>query len=88
MLNGADAIVFTGGVGQYGKEVRAAICANLDYAGIVLDPEKNKAQKGSAEGRIDAAGSRVAIWVLPTNEELIVAKQTVEVLAKNKAEKK
>jgi len=82
VLNGADALVFTGGVGQYGKEVRAAICANLDYAGIVLDPEKNKAQKGSAEGRVDAANSRVAIWVLPTNEELIVARQTVDVLAK------
>lgn len=80
-LNGADAIVFTGGIGQHGKAIRAKICADLDYAGIVLDPAKNEAAKGSAETRVDAAGSRTQIWVLPTNEELVVARQTVAALA-------
>jgi acetate kinase len=79
-LNGADALVFTGGIGQNGKAIRAAICANLDFAGIQLDPAKNQSAKGSEESRIDAAGSRVQVWVLPTNEELIVARQTVAAL--------
>jgi acetate kinase len=82
VLNGADAIVFTGGIGQYGKPVRTAICKDLDYAGIKIDPEKNLAAKGSQETRIDAAGSKVQVWVLPTNEELIVARQTMDALGK------
>jgi len=79
-LGGADALVFTGGVGQFGKAIRAAICKNLDFAGIKLDTEKNMAAKGNEETRIFAAGSTTQIWVLPTNEELIVARQTMEVL--------
>ncbi len=86
VLNGADAIVFTGGIGQNGKAIRAAICANLDFAGIKLDATKNQNAKGSAETRIDAdvpsstPGSKTQIWVLPTNEELIVARQTIDAL--------
>lgn len=79
-LGGADAIVFTGGIGQNGKAIRAAICKDLDFAGIRIDHEKNLAAKGSEETRIFAAGSTTQIWVLPTNEELIVARQTMEVL--------
>lgn len=82
VLNGADAIVFTGGVGQHGKAIRAAILANLDYAGVVLDTQKNQTQSGNAEGRVDAPGSKTQLWVMPTNEELIVARQTVAVLKK------
>lgn len=81
-MNGADALVFTGGIGQNEKAIRAAVCANMDFAGIVLDPAKNEATKGSQETRIDA-GKGVAVWVLPTNEELIVARQTVAVLNGN-----
>jgi acetate kinase len=81
VLNGADAIVFTGGVGQFGKAIRAAICDDLDYAGVVLNPEKNLAASGKDESRVEAAASRTAIWIVPTNEELIVARQTVGVLA-------
>ncbi len=83
VLNGADAIVFTGGIGQHGKTVRKEICAAMDYAGVALDPRKNDAARGDAESRIDADGSKVQLWVLPTNEELIVARQTVEVLSTN-----
>lgn len=79
ILNGADVIVFTGGIGQYGKAIRAAICRDMDYAGIVLDETKNQNAGGKDDARIDKG--RVAIWVIPTNEELIVARQTVEALA-------
>ncbi|MEI7766894.1 MAG: acetate/propionate family kinase [Phycisphaerae bacterium] len=78
-LNGADAITFTGGIGQHAQRVRAAILSNLEFAGIRMDAGKNQTAKG--ECRIDAADSRVQIWVLPTDEELIVARQTFGVLA-------
>lgn len=77
-LGGADAIVFTGGIGENGKEVRAAVCANLSELGIELDAAKNDAAKG--ESAIQADGSRTQIWVIPTNEELIVARQTKQLL--------
>src|SRR5262249_31051869 len=73
LLGGADAIVFTGGIGENSVAMRHVICRDLQRFGIVLDPEKNKAAKG--EARIDAEGSRVQLWTMPTNEELIVARQ-------------
>ncbi len=81
VLNGADAICFTGGIGQNQPRIRAEAMAELDFAGIRLDTEKNASAGGKAESRIDADDSRTAIWVLPTNEELIVGRQTVEVLS-------
>jgi acetate kinase len=80
LLNGADAIVFTGGIGENSPRMRTAICANLDWFGIRLDPQKNQSAKG--EARIDAAGSRVQLWIMPTNEELIVARQSRDCLAR------
>jgi acetate kinase len=79
VLGGADAIVFTGGIGENSPTMRAAICANLDWFGIGLDPALNA--RGEAESRIDALGSRVQLWIMPTNEELIVARQAKELLA-------
>ncbi|WP_432800250.1 acetate/propionate family kinase [Poriferisphaera sp. WC338] len=81
-LGGMDAITFTGGIGQHGKQIRAAILKDLGFAGIVMDDVKNKAADGNDENRIDHADSAVRIWVLPTNEELMVARQTVAVLQK------
>ncbi len=81
VLNGADAIVFTGGIGQFGKEIRRNTLANFDYAGISLDLAKNNAARGQEETRIDNGQGRTQVWVLPTNEELIVARQTLDVLA-------
>jgi acetate kinase len=78
LLNGADAIVFTGGIGENSATMRAAICSNLDWFGIVLDAAKNQTAKG--EARIDAAGSRVQLWIMPTNEELVVARQSRDCL--------
>jgi acetate kinase len=77
-LGGADVIVMTGGIGENGVGVRAAICRDLDELGITIDPEANAAARG--EARISAAHSRTQIWVVPTNEELIVARQARELL--------
>lgn len=77
-LGGVDAIVFAGGIGENGVATRAAVCQDLAELGIALDPHANAAVAG--EARIDAAESRVQIWVVPTNEELIVARQTKELL--------
>jgi acetate kinase len=80
VLNGADAITFTGGIGQNGSAIRAAILEGMEWAGVRLDPEKNKMTRGNIEGRLDDGQGRVQIWMLPTNEELIVARQTVATL--------
>lgn len=77
-LGGADAIIFTGGIGENSATVRAAVCRNLEQLGIALDEAKNGAVRG--EARIDAAASRVQLWIMPTNEELVVARQTKQLL--------
>ena len=78
-LNGADALVFTAGIGENRVELRAAICADFDQLGIILDPQKN-ATTAAQEATISAANSRVKIMVIPTNEELMVARETKRLL--------
>jgi acetate kinase len=77
-LGGADVIVFTGGIGENRPELRAAVCRDLGELGIVLDPAANAAAEGEAP--LHAAESRVLIWVMPTNEELVVARQAAKLL--------
>jgi acetate kinase len=77
-LGGADVIVFTGGIGENGPDVRAAVCANLSELGIAVDADLNAAAED--EAKISAADSRTQIWVVPTNEELIVARQAKQLL--------
>lgn len=77
-LGGLDALVFTGGIGENSQLVRAGVCANLQAFGIVLDPQLNAASR--TESRISAADSPAQIWIVPTNEELIVARQTRQLL--------
>src|SRR5487761_149815 len=77
-LGGADAIVFTGGIGENGAGIRTAVCAGLDPFGIVLDAAANLAAKG--ECSIGASDSRARIWVIPTNEELVVARQVKQLI--------
>ncbi len=77
-LGGADVIVFTGGIGENGVNIRTAVTDGLEELGIVLDANANKTAKG--EVKISAPHSRTQIWVVPTNEELIVARQTKELL--------
>lgn len=78
-LNGADAIVFTAGIGENRADLRAAICANLDNLGIIIDPAKNAAVKAT-EAVISADNSKVKVLVIPTNEELVVARETKRLL--------
>src|SRR5205823_8082817 len=73
LLNGADAIVFTGGIGENSSTIRSTVCADLDWFGIKLDPIRNHEAKG--EVPIHSVTSRAQIWIMPTNEELIVARQ-------------
>ena len=79
-LNGADALGFTAGIGENNPDLRAAICAQLDQLGFVLDPEKNAALRGT-EGEISAANSRAKIFVIPANEDLVVARETARCIA-------
>ena len=77
-LGGADVLVFTGGIGEYNDFVRKNVCAGLAKLDIVLDVTKNAEAKGT-ESPIHAAESATQIWVVPTNEELVVARQTKDV---------
>jgi len=76
LLGGADAIVFTGGIGENSRRVRGGVCRAMEWAGIRLDPQRNETARG--ENRISADDSRVEVWVVPTNEELVVARQAAE----------
>ena len=71
-LGGLDALVFTGGIGEHAATVREQVCTRSAWLGIRLDAEAN----ANDASRIDQAGSRTAVWVLPTNEELIIARHT------------
>ncbi len=82
-LNGADAIVFTAGIGENRAELRAAICASLENLGIKLDAEINNSTRAT-EAVISAADSAVKIFVIPTNEELVVARETKRFLETKK----
>jgi acetate kinase len=75
-LNGADAIVFTGGIGENAPAIRAQICENLDALGIKIDPASNEAAVGK-EQRISPEGAATEVWVIPTNEELLIARDTL-----------
>ncbi|HJT33493.1 MAG TPA: acetate/propionate family kinase [Pirellulales bacterium] len=77
-LGGSDVIVFTGGIGENGASVRSAVCAGLEPLGISLDAGVNARANG--ECSIAAADSRTQIWVIPTNEELVVARQAKALL--------
>jgi acetate kinase len=80
-MNGLDALVFTAGIGENQPPVRRAVCDNLDALGIALDPEKNNVA-GATESIISAPGSRVKVMVIPTNEELVVAREVKRFLEK------
>ncbi|HEY8668863.1 MAG TPA: acetate/propionate family kinase [Tepidisphaeraceae bacterium] len=81
ILGGCDVLVFTGGIGENGIAIREAICRNLHWAGIALDPVKNQVR--GKETKISMVESDAEVWIIPTNEELIVARQTVAVLNAN-----
>ena len=79
-LGGLDCLVFTAGVGENGPNTRAAICRNLGFMGVKLDPERNQVR--GKEALISADDSQVKVWVIPTNEELMIAQDTAELVEK------
>ena len=77
-LGGCDCLVFTAGVGENSSTMRARICKGLEYMGIKIDPEKNKTR--GEEVLISTEDSKVKVWVIPTNEELMIAQDTAELV--------
>lgn len=78
-MNGADAIVFTAGIGENDIDMRKQICSDLDGLGIELDEEKNNVR--GEERIVSKDSSKVKILVIPTNEELMIAQDTVEIVS-------
>jgi acetate kinase len=76
VLGGIDGLVFTAGIGENSAEIRTRICEASEWLGIELDPDANRARGP----RISRADSRVSAWVIPTNEELVIARHTGELL--------
>ena len=79
-MNGVDCIVFTAGVGENTPCVREAICDNMQYLGLEIDKNKNLEKNNGEIRDITGAGSKVKILIIPTNEELVIARETVELL--------
>jgi acetate kinase len=80
-MGGADAVIFTGGIGENSPDVRARICASMEWAGLRLDADKNQAMVGR-EGIISSDNSTLHAYAIPTDEELLIARDTVRVIRK------
>jgi len=78
-MGGADAIVFTGGIGENAPDVRARICAGMEWAGLQIDAQTNQATVGR-EGMISTEASKLLAYAIPTDEELLIARDTVRVI--------
>ncbi|HCH28240.1 MAG TPA: acetate kinase, partial [Ruminococcaceae bacterium] len=79
-MNGVDAIAFTGGIGENDPELREYVCENLAYLGVKIDKDLNKLR--GKEVKISTNESGVDIFVIPTNEELAIARDTLEIVSK------
>ena len=74
-IQGLDGIVFTAGIGEHSPEIRARTCASLGWAGVDIDEARNLAASASAR-KISTDQSRISVWVIPTNEEIVIARDT------------
>lgn len=83
-LGGCDAIVFTAGLGENQPHHRAAICESLECLGVKIDKEKNNAAVKGNEGLISTADSKIKVYVIPTNEELVIARDTKQIVEEQK----
>jgi acetate kinase len=81
VLGGADAVVFSGGIGEHAPEVRARICAGMDWIGLALDPARNAAAR-DGEGRLSPDGARLPVFVIPADEERVIAQDTMDWLTR------
>ena len=79
-MGGADAVVFAGGIGENSAEIRARIVAGMEWAGLGLDAAANARVTGGVEGRISQDDARLAAWVIPTDEELLIARDTARLV--------
>ena len=77
-MNGVDALVFTAGIGENDRELRSNICRDMTYLGIEIDEEINNTCKRGADAELTKAGAKVRTFVLPTNEEYMIALDTYE----------
>ncbi len=80
VMNGADAVCFSAGIGENSPQIREMICSNLDYIGLKIDKKKNKEAVGGKEMMISTDDSKTKAYVIPTNEELVFARDTVRVV--------
>jgi len=80
VLDGAEAIVFAGGIGENAAEIRARVCGGLEWMGITVDADANASLTNGREGRFSTPDSRVELWVIPTDEELLIARDTWRVV--------
>ena len=81
VMNGLDAVIFTGGIGENAWEVREDVCADMDFFGIKINEELNKKMNGKL-CEISADDSKTQVWILPTNEELLIARDTLALISK------
>ena len=82
IMNGVDAIVFTAGIGENNPHLREMVCENMEYLGVNFDKAANDANPHVSENtRISTADSKVAVYVLPTNEELVIARDTAAIVS-------
>ena len=78
-MNGIDVITFEAGVGEKGQDSRLAICDKLEFLGVKLDKGKNQATR-DIEAKISNEDSKIQVYVIPTNEELMIARETREII--------
>ena len=81
-MQGIDVITFTAGIGENQARVREGICNYLKYLGVEIDSNKNKEARG-VEEEISSSNSKIPVWVVPTNEELVIARDTLRLIGKN-----
>jgi acetate kinase len=81
-LNGVDGIAFTAGIGENTPELRELVLSEMDCFGVVFDPKANVSIPRGQEGKITADNSAIPVYVIPTNEELAIARETIELTAK------
>ena len=88
VLGKADAVIFTGGIGENGAETREAICSDMENLGIVLDKKKNTNFRRGEIEEISAGKSKIKLFIIPTNEELMMARETKAIVDGLKKHKK
>ncbi len=81
-MGGLDALVFTGGIGENDHHVRKRVCADMEFLGIKIGERHNRAAQGGVEMNISASNTKVETWVIPTNEELLIARDTRDLVGK------